>query len=288
MADDVMGKAAADAESVSANGAGTSLAVRQSSRADRARNVAYRSRFTPLYVALAVIAGVGVGALLVLVGGGSPAPTQAWSAWEPAGSLDQQAAQIAEHVSDTYRLPSGRPLVGVKAGPPTVTFEDGSTFTISAIAVQPGSTGGSAESDIDTFDAARSVMYKQCGTGRGCVIPDGAPSVARGQLLRRQALELALYSFRHLDGIESTLVLLPPDAAGRPTSVFFVRDEVRAELGRPLAETLPAPLTPGVGEITTDEQRVIDRLTASRVYQYDAFRTQDGSAVYALAPDLSE
>lgn len=286
MADDVMDKAAADAKRVSQPGVGTAIVARPETRADRARRLAYRSRFAAFYVALAVIAGAGVGALLVLVGRGSPAPAPAWSAWEPSGTLDSRAAQIAEHVSDPYRLPSGKPLVGVKTGPPTVTFEDGTTFVISAIAVQPRGTGGAGDRDIDTFDASRTVMYTMSGTGKGGSIPEGAPSEAREQLLRRQALELSLYSFRYLDGIESALVLLPPRADGAATAMFLDRSNVQTELERPLSDTLTAPLTPGVGEIAVDEQQVIDRVTRARLYEYDAFRTQDGGAVMALAPDL--
>jgi hypothetical protein len=288
VADDVMGKAAADVEPVPSSGMGSAVANRPESRADRARRLAYRSRFAAFYVVLAIVAGAGVGALLVLVGRGSPAPAPAWSEWQPTGTLDTRATQIAEHVSDPYRLPSGNPLVGVKAGPPAITFEDGSTFVVSAIAVQPGGTGGSSDRDIDTFDASGTVMYTLCGTGQGCTIPEGRPSAAREQLLRRQALELALYSFNYLDGIETTLVLFPPRAPNSAaTAVFLQRTEVQAELARPLSDTLTAPLAPGVGEIALDEQQAIDRITGSRLYEYDVFRTQDGSAVIALAPDLS-
>ena len=282
-----MGKAAADATPVPTKAVGTGVVARPESRADRARRLAYRSRFAAFYVVLAIIAGAGVGALLVLVSRGSPAPAPAWSEWEPTGTLDSRATQIAEHVSDPYRLPSGRALVGVKTGPPTATFEDGTTFVVSAIAVQPGATSATKNKDIDTFDASRTVMYTLCGAGRGCVIPEGAPSPARELLLRREALELALYSFRYLDGIETTLVLFPPRASDQAaTAVFIQRSEVQAELARPLSDTLTAPLAPGVGEITLDEQQAIDRITRSRLYEYDVFRTQDGSAVMALAPDL--
>lgn len=290
MADDVMGKAAADAEKVSANGAGTSLAVRPQSRADRARSVAYRSRFAAFYVVLAMIAGAGVGTLLVLVGRGSPAPARAWSAWEPTGSIERRAAQIGEHVGGQYRLPSGNALVAVTyAGPPTVTGPDGSTFQVQAVAVRPDTTGGRAEADdINTLPASSTVMYTLCGLGSSCSIPEGKASVARGQLLRREALELALYSFRYLDGVDSTLVLLPPRADGQAaTAVFLERGDVRAELDRPLAETLTAPLTPGVGEIEVDEQRVIDRTTRSRLYEYSYLQAQDGSPIMVLSPTLS-
>ena len=122
VADDVMDKAAADANPVSANGVASSVSQRAETRADRARRLAYRNRFAVFYVVLAVVAGAGVGALLVLVGRGSPAPAPAWSAWEPTGSAERRLAQIGDHVGDQYRLPSGKSLVAVTyAGSPVVT-----------------------------------------------------------------------------------------------------------------------------------------------------------------------
>jgi hypothetical protein len=290
MADDVMDKAAADAKTAPGNAVGAGVTERQESRAERARRDSYRSRFSAFYVVLAMVAGIGVGALLVLVGRGSPAPAPAWSAWEPTGSAERRAAQIGDHVGDQYRLPSGKALVAVTyAGPPTVTGPDGSSFQVRALAVRPDTTGGRAEADdIDTVSAQSSVMYTLCGLGTSCSIPEGKPSVERGQLLRREALELALYSFRYLDGVDSTLVLLPPRADGQAaTAVFVERSDVRAELDRPLDQTLTAPLTPGVGEIQADEQRVIDRTTRSRLYEYSYLQAQDGSPVMVLTPALS-
>ncbi len=290
MADDVMGKAAADANQVPANAVGPVVAARPETRAERARRDAYRSRFSAFYVVLAVIAGIGVGALLVLVGRGSPAPAPAWSAWEPTGSTERRAAQIGDHVGDQYRLPSGKALVAVTyAGVPTVTGPDGSNFQVRAIAVRPDTTAGRAEaSDVDTLNAQNTVMYTLCGLGNACSIPEGKASIARGQLLRREALELALYSFRYIDGIDSTLVLLPPRADGKvATAVFVERSDVGRELGQPLDQTLTAPLTPGVGEIQADEQRVIDRTTRSRLYEYSYLQAQDGSPVMVLTPALS-
>jgi len=155
VADDVMDKAAADTNPVSANGVGTSVAKRPESRADRARRVAYRNRFAAFFVVLAVVAGAGVGALMVLVGRGSPEPTPAWSAWEPTGTADQRVAQIADHVSHGYRLPSGNALVAITyQGPPVGTSEDGTLGAVRAIAVRPDTTGGRADaSDIATLDA---------------------------------------------------------------------------------------------------------------------------------------
>jgi hypothetical protein len=290
VADDVMDKATADTKPVSANGVGATVSKRAESRADRARRLAYRSRFAVFYVVLAVVAGAGVGALLVLVGRGSPAPAPAWSAWEPAGSAERRAAQIGDHVGDQYRLPSGKALVAVTyAGAPQVTGPDGSSFQVRAIAVRPDTTAGRAEADdINTVNAAGTIMYTLCGLGTSCSIAEGKASVARGQLLRREALELALYSFHYIDGTDSALVLLPPRADGKAaTAVFLERGDVRSELGHPLDETLTAPLAPGVGEIQADEQRVIERTTRSRLYEYSYLQAQDGSPVMVLTPAVS-
>ena len=290
MADDVMGKAAADTKPVSATAAGSTVSQRAESRGERARRLAYRSRFGVFYVVLAIVAGAGVGALLVLVGRGSPAPSPAWSAWEPTGSAARRLAQIGDHVGDEYRLPSGKALVAVTyAGGPVVTGPDGSSFQVRAIAVQPDTTGGRAEADdINTVNAAGTVMYTLCGLGSSCSIAEGKATVERGQLLRREALELALYSFHYLDGADSVLVLLPPRADGKAaTAVFLEKGDVRPELGQPLDQTLTAPLTPGVGEIQPDEQRVVERTTRSRLYEYSYLQAQDGSPVMVLTPAVS-
>jgi len=289
MADDVMDKAADDTNTVSTNGVGATVAKRPESRADRARQLAYRNRFAAFFVVLAVIAGAGVGSLLVLVGRGSPEAAPAWSAWEPTGTTDQRVAQIADHVSRGYRLPSGNALVAVTyQGPPVGTLDGVTPGPVRAIAVRPDTTGGRADaSDITTFDARNTVQYELCGLGKNCSIAEGKATDARGQLLRREALELALYSFQYAGGIESTLVLLPRRADGNEaTAIFLTRDDVRSELGAPLDQTLTAPLTPGVGEITADEQAVLNRTVEPRLYEYGWLQAQDGTLVMVLSPTL--
>ncbi len=284
MADDVKSTARAEAQAAPK---GTTLPARPESRADRARRLVYRGRFAAFYFVLAVVAGAGVGALIVLVGRGSPAPAPAWSEWKPTGSTERRAAQIGEHVSGLYRLPSGNALAAVTyAGPPTATGPDGATFQVQAIAVRADASGGRAEPDeVDTFPAGNTVMYTLCGLGKACSIPEGKPSAERAQLLRREALELSLYSFNYLGGVDSVLALLPPRADGNlATAVFLERGDLGPELGRPLDQTLTAPLTPGVGEMPPDEQRVVDRVTRSRIYQYSYLQAQDGSPVMVLAP----
>jgi len=91
-----------------------------------------------------------------------------------------------------------------------------------------------------------------------------------------------------LDGIDSALVLFPPRADGKAaTAVFLEKGDVRGALQQPIDRTLTAPLTPGVGEIQADEQRVVERTTRSRLYEYSYLQAQDGSPIMVLNPALS-
>jgi hypothetical protein len=268
---------------------GSTVTARPEARADRARRLVYRGRFAVLYILLAVVAGAAIGGLVVLVEREAPAPSEAWSEWQPIGGPERRAVQIADHVTDAYRLPSGKQLVTVNyAGPPTIASPDGSSLQVSAVAVEAAATAAKVD-DINTFSAGSTVMYILCGLGDACTIREGQPTAARDALLRREALELALYSLTYIDGVDSVLVLLPP---ARPdgqaaTSVFLDRSDVRAALKQPLTETLPAPLAPGVGEMTADELQAVNRLTRSHVYVYRPLQAQDGSFLMVLAPALT-
>ena len=63
---------------------------------------------------------------------------------------------------------------------------------------------------------ARTVLYRLCGLGAQCAINKGKPSNERGLLLQREALELALYSFRYLDGVKNVVALMPPSPGKKP------------------------------------------------------------------------
>ena len=236
MAGDLMRRAASDAQ-VAPKGA--TPAGSPESRADRARRFAYRTRFAAFYFVLAVVAGAAIGALVVLVSRGGPAPAPAWSEWKPEGSAERRAAQIGDHVSDGYRLPSGRPLATVTyTGPPTVTGPDGAPFQVRTVAVQPDTSGGQAEEDdIDTHNAGNTVMFTLCGLGPACSIREGQPTPARLALLQRESLELALYAFKYIESLETTIALLPPRPDGKPGS----RDLPRARRRAPLARAPPEP-----------------------------------------------
>ncbi|MEO6579483.1 MAG: hypothetical protein ABIO99_11380 [Candidatus Limnocylindria bacterium] len=258
------------------------------SRADRARGRGYRSRFGIIYAALAVIVGVAVAALAILVTRPESAPAPRWSVWQPTGSDSAKAKQIADHVSTTYRQANGQQMTTALVGPPTVSAAStaGGDIPVRAIAVRPDtSTGKKEENDIAIINAENSLMFLLCGLGESCSIIGGSPSVARHALLRREALELALYTFKYVPGIDSISVFLPPakGAVAKPTSVFVRKADLEEELSKPLTRTV-APKTPTVGRMTKLELARVNRITSPRLYSYEYQQAQDGSAVLVYDP----
>ncbi len=256
------------------------------SRSDRARSAAYRMRFTIIYVGLALAAGIAVGAFVVQSTRPDPAPQAKWSTWEPTGSDIAQARQIADQVAKRYRLSDGQQAVAAIVSPPKISSAEGDV-PVSTIAIRPDtSTGKNEESAVDIIPATNSLQYVLCGLGSGCSIASGKASNARHALLRREALELALYTFKYVDGVDSVSVFLPPrpnDQTAAPTSVFLKKSDLSSQLGKPLTTSI-APKTPTVGTMSPQETQLVDRLTLPRLYSFNVQQAQDGSAVIVYDP----
>ncbi len=104
-------------------------------------------------------------------------------------------------------------------------------------------------------------------------------------LLRRQALELALYTFKYVDGVESVTIFLPPPpgADAQASAVFLKRGDLKSLLSRPLSKTL-APGAPSIGQIPASELQSLNGVTGSKLYRYTYTQAQDLSAVLVLEP----
>jgi hypothetical protein len=127
-----------------------------------------------------------------------------------------------------------------------------------------------------------------CGLGESCAIAHGDPSEARHMLLRRQALELALYTFKYVDGVDSVTVFLPPPPGqdAQASAVFLQRGDVKSQLSKPLSKTL-APGAPSVGQIPANELQSLNGITGSNLYNYQYTQAQDLSAVLVLDPIIA-
>lgn len=226
-----------------------------------AKHSRYAPRFhflTGALVAIGLAAIAGVVALIAVPGGGADRGLR-WSAWRPTGQGTAGAQQIADHVGAEYKLPDGRQIVNVG-----VTGLEIQGVPLAVAVRENPAQGGS----IKVFDDS-GVIYHLCGLGPSCAIASGKPSIQRGLLLRREALELALYSFRYLGDVHQVVVFMPPPKGKTPSQALFFREgDVAKELDRPLTASL-SPHVPSVSDVTlSPDARLVDQITAAKTFDF--------------------
>jgi hypothetical protein len=266
--------------------------------------------------ATALLVSVALGALVVAVtvlangraaqtAGGAP-----WSAWRPLESGGQAVDEIAQHIAPLYRISSTVQLAVVTvvhlANPSSVVAaaQSGqSTGSGLLVAVQPN-----ANSSQINLLSGTTVAYNLCGIGStNCAIGVGTPSVKRLLLLRREALELALYTFKYVSDVDFVVAILPPGhtqqtsaltpkppAGGAKTTVkpvdlavLFARDELKPFLQQPVTATLQEEEPPTVDEMGTPlapESGLVEQVTARGLFSERIVQAQDGSNLLMLTP----
>jgi hypothetical protein len=111
----------------------------------------------------------------------------------------------------------------------------------------------------------------------------------RAQLIRREALELGIDTFKQLPGFDSVLEVLPHSPnAQLYQAIFFRRSDLAKQIDQPLSATLPPhkKLVPGVlGPGEVDE---IVALTRPRLFEFiprqDFSQLVDGSYALIITP----
>ena len=190
---------------------------------------------------------------------------------------------IADHVSHEYRVSAGGPqLVAIVPSKPTVT--SGTTsIAIKAIAIRKTPTSNQG---IEVLGSNASEMFTFCGLGARCSIATGTATAIRGRLVRREALEVALYTFKFVPSLDSVIAFMPPPPGTTTTaSVLFLRKQnFAAELARPLRTTLERAVPPLPTEADLSEAGTIDALTLSSVFNYSLTALQTGGAAIVLDP----
>jgi hypothetical protein len=240
----------------------------------------HRGKFRAVYAFLALVLVAGVAGLVFLLVGTDSEPDVAWSAWQPTSdSPDEQTQEIAGHVAGFYRLDGERQLVTVQAGP--LQVQD---IPVAFVAIRTAPPGAApVGTDIPIFDGNSTVVYILCGLGQDCAIEDGEPSRERQRLLRREALELALYTFRYVEGKDYVVAFLPPRPGVRASyAMFFQRSDLDQALDQPLAATLPSDPPPLPEQISPSETATIDELTMPRFFAFRFQQLQDGTGVLVL------
>ena len=245
----------------------------------------HRGRFRMVYLLLGLILTVAAGALVYLLNQPASEPRGAFSPWEPQSEEAQDRAQeIANFVGANYRLDADTQLVTVQAAPPRVQ-----DFPLTAVAIGSAPGGATFSGDnIPVFPAEDTIVYILCGLGQECAIAEGEPSEARQRLLRRESLELALYTFRYVDDVDNVVVFMPPAPGFRPSyALFFQRPELEDLVDRPLRDTLTAELTPLPNEISPSEAGIIDRLTQPRFFGFQFQQLPNGTVALFLEDPTS-
>ena len=261
------------------------------SRSERAHASAYYTRFSLAYTLLIVLAVLGVGALILVLVRPKAAPAPPWSKFKPSGSHLAMERQIATQVSSEYKDSPTSQLVSVFPGPLQATqFVQGNSGTqsvqvpISLVAVQAdASKGKHEEGDYTFFDPKSTVAYAMCGIGDsrqncGVVTTTGASPAG---MLRREALELALYTLKYVPNTNAVIAYLPPpgDPQKAAKAMLIARKDVQPNLRLPLRRTLkPQQVILGSG---LPDGGHVGELTASRIYTSN-YQTLPGNGTSAL------
>jgi hypothetical protein len=268
--------------------------------------------------AIAMLAGLAVVAIAVAIvaathGRGSATAAAQWSPWSPSDGGTQGARDIADYVGPTYRASPADQLDVI-----TVVNLESSAAASAAQQAQANGTTAPAQSGLQvavrpTASSTQisllngsTVAYNLCGVGgKNCAIGTGKPSTSRLLLLRREALELALYTFKYIGGTQNVVAILPPgrseQTASRlsktpPTSdgspskpvdmaVLFVRAELSPFLKQPLDEIMPETETPTVSQMSAaPEAQLVSEVTSRGLFSEQLQQAQDGSSLILLDP----
>ncbi len=245
----------------------------------------YTGRFVLIYGGLAAVLIASVSTLVILLAGsikiGSPSPS--WSNWQPGrGTRSVVTSAIAQHVAQQYHLnKAGAQLLAVVSGPPQLANGTHKVL-MSNIAVRkaPNSTTG-----IEINPTGSTWTDQLCGLGTACSIASGQASYTRGRLVRREALEVALYTFKFVPGINSVVAFMPPPPGQTTTELLYLqKQDLLKQLSQPLDKTLPLATPPLPTAPDPKEAATIDELTLPSIYSYTVQGLQDNSALLILAP----
>ncbi len=242
-------------------------------RQGRPEVVPHGRRFGLAYFVLAIGVGVAVGLAIVLIGReGHHAATKA-ATFTPERSGELGAKEIARYVGHKYRLENGHELVGIVGERPNVANAPLFNYLI-----RPHD--GQYPNDIAVLPVGNGIMYAMCGFGKNCAVTETS---ATAVLLKREALELSLETFRSDSAVDTVTTLLPPQQQGN-VAVIFRRSELARWIQQPLSRLLPEPGPLKPGTIGDAESQRIGLIEDPSIYVYDAAQGPDGNAILRLDP----
>jgi len=252
-------------------------------------------------VATAVLVGLAVAAIAVAVVVASRGSNRAtvtgssnWSSWAPDRSGSIGVEEIAQHVSPYYRVNAAQQLDTVTPIQLSQATAAGRTTGSGLTIAINQSTSGKSQS-LGLLNG-ETIAYNVCGLGaKDCELP-GTPSINRMLLLRREALELALYTLEYINGAQNVVVVLPPgrtvtasgaDTKGVTVALIFQRAGLQPWLDAPLSRTLqqyPLELSQLSLWGKTQEAGFVDQITAHGLFSSQKEALQVGGTALVLTP----
>lgn len=220
--------------------------------------------------------------------------TLSWSTWKPSASGNAGAAQIADYIAPFYRLSTSQQLAVITPISTTQLNTSTGSFTGSGLTVAlKSSASGATTASLQPL-TGQTVGYDLCGQGGPDCSVGGTSSTVRMLLLRREALELAMYTFKYLPAAENVVAVLPP---GRETTgkgskrvtvaVLFERQNLAPLLTEPVESTLQQ-YPPDVAQLNawkrTEEAGLVDTITGRNLFSESVETQQDGSSLLILNP----
>ncbi len=264
-------------------------------------------------IVMGALVGVAIAAVIiavaVAVAGRSGTATAQWSSWAPPDGGTTGAREIADHLAPLYRI-SGTDQLDIV----TVVNVNNNAAAAAASGTSSGSSSGSGlevavrtdpSSSAVSLLSGNTVAYNMCGIGTSnCAIGVGTPTPDRLLLLRREALELALYTFKYISGTQNVVAILPPGhtiqgctgicpnphvkVASKPVNfaLLFLRDELKPWLSQPVAATFPEEFPPTVPQLPTWKQTaeasLVAQITSRGLFTQHLVQAQDGSNLIVL------
>jgi hypothetical protein len=197
-----------------------------------------------------------------------------WSSYKPTGGETYPRAQkLANFLAPRY-ISGGSPIAVIQAQP--LFFHDqvvdGVAFTRA-----PFQDVGEHYHQLERAGAS-TMAYVFCGQAARCgLAATGAEDVI--PLLRRESLELALYTFKYWPEIDAVVAVLPPAAKSSP-AVYLRRSNFEAELSKPLERTLPSRDVITASSMGAAELATVERLT--RIFPSSFQETPSGRMLLLL------
>jgi hypothetical protein len=232
--------------------------------------------FRLAYGGLALAFWISVAIFVLLIARPNHSKPAVWSAWKPETQGLLGAREISLRIAPQYKGQNGAQLVAVQPHGPQVQG-----LRLEVVGVRRLNSGGQIDPYIGMYRTDNTLIYAFCGLQTNCGL-QGETTDAVQRSIRRAALELSLYSFKYLKGIDQVISLVQSVKAGGTSAVFLRKADLEPELKHPLRDTLPLAVAPNATAADPKEAPVIDALTVQNTFPAHFEPLPDGDAILVL------